>query len=126
MSSDNETQEENTLEDALGFGPNPELYKRLSLPYATAVASDNALNDFLVGVQELREKCGIAEVLVVAAVYVDSPDKATNTAAKALAMGHPDMRAQLGALAFQQYTAPVLERADSLRKLATARPGSQP
>lgn len=125
MSSDNMTQEEETLDEALG-GPNPELYKRLSAPYATAVASDNALNDFLLGVQELREKCGIAEVLVVAAVYVESPDKATNTAAKALAMGHPDMRAQLGALAFQQYTAPVLERADALRKLATARPGSQP
>lgn len=106
-------------EVVLGLGgPNPELYARLSKPYLNRGEADHSLNAFLLGVQKLREECGIAEALVIAGTYFDGDEKET-VSVKALAMGSPEMRAQLGALAYQQYTLPEIERAERLAQIAS-------
>jgi len=112
--------EEQARLDAEFGGPNPELYARVSKPYPTAVQANEQLNKFLHGVKALREELGIAEVLVLGAVhFVPDTGLKETMSVKALALGSPDARAQLGALAFQQYTAPEIERAEELRRLAT-------
>lgn len=130
--SDDRTQEEKEededlerLDAELG-GPNQELYDRLREPFAKRSEADASLNGFLVGLKRLREEFHIPEVVVVAGAFFTPAEGQKETfACKALGLGSPDGHAQLGALAFQQYTAPEIERGEKLRQLATARPKSR-
>lgn len=105
------------------FGPDPELYARMSKPYASQAEADASIKRFMLGIKKLREECGIAEVLMMVANHVDAAatgaGKNTVTC-QALVLGSPDFRPELGAMAFQLYTAPFLERADRLREMSTA------
>ncbi len=108
------------------YGPNPELYDDLSEPYNNKADADEALKGFLLAVKQLREDYAIPEVLVLAAThYSPAPGEKESVSVRAVAFGHPDFRAQLGALAFNSYTLPVIERAEELRAMATA-PGPRP
>lgn len=103
------------------FGPDPDLYASMSKPYESKEAADAAIERFMVGVKKLREECRIAEVVMLVANHVVIDDKQTMSC-QALALGNPDFRAELGAMAFQTYTAPALERAKRLRAMAAAPP----
>lgn len=100
-------------------GPNPDLYDRLSEPYADRSDGDEQMNVFMRRVQELREEYGIPDVLLVCSVhFVPAEGEKETIACKAIAYGHPDTSAQLGALAFQAYTLPVIRQGDKLRAMA--------
>lgn len=103
--------------EALG-GPNPELYERLSKPFDSKKDADGVLAAFLSEVKKLRETYLIPEVVIIAAAFFEPAEGEQTTACVALALGSPEYRAQLGALAFQQYTAPEIERGERLRKMA--------
>lgn len=108
-------------DDTKDYGPNPELYERLAKPYGTKEEADHSVKGFLLAVKKLREEYGIPEVLVMAAAHFTPDEKTKETVTvRAVAFGSPEFRAQLGALAFNQYTLPEIERAEQLRNLATS------
>lgn len=108
------------MDDDKDYGPNPELYAKLSQPHKTQEEADFALKGFLLAVKKLREEYGIPELLVIGACYFEPRADSKNTvSSRAVAFGAHEMRAQLGALAFNAYTLPELERAEQLRDIAT-------
>lgn len=112
--------EQDTGVDPSLHGPNPELYEKLAKPYPSKQEADVALSGFLRAVKAAREEFGVPEVLILAAAHFEpSPDSKETTSVQALAFGHPDVRAHLGAAAFNTYTLPELERAERLREMAT-------
>lgn len=100
------------------WGPNPELYERLSEPVENKAVADERLRDFMAQVKELREECGVPEVIVMAAVYHVDPKEKVLGAIQSLALGNPTAHADLGALAYLTYTKPSIERAEKLRAIA--------
>lgn len=107
--------------DPLEVGANPGLYASVSKPPRPDVrTADNDVTAFLREVAVLRVKHRIPEVLVLAAVHFEpsAENPADSVAIRGIAYGHPDYRAQLGAMAFNTYTLPVINQADALRALA--------
>ena len=51
------------------FGPDPDLYARMSSPFATKGAANDAIGRFMLGVRALREECGVAEIIMIAITY---------------------------------------------------------
>ena len=101
------------------MGPNPDLYDRLSKPYVDRSDGEEQMDVFMRRVQELREEYGIPDVLLVCSVHFTPVEGEKETiACKAIAYGHPDTSAQLGALAFQAYTLPVIQQGDKLHAMA--------
>ena len=106
------------------FGPDPELYARMSKAYESREDAEAALRRFMLGVKKLREECGVAEVMLLVANHYVGPGTKTSVSCQSMTMGSPDFRPELGALAFQTYTAPSLERADRLRRMAESPPAA--
>lgn len=100
------------------FGPDPELYTRMSAPYEDANAAHVAIERFLSGVKRLREECRVSEVLVVVAAPHVSLEKGAY-ACQQLTLGNPSVHAEMAATAFNTYALPVIERAERLREMAT-------
>lgn len=106
------------LEAKLG-GSDPELYARLSAQFSSRRVAGDAIDQFLLGVKELRERCGVPEVVVVCgAFYAPSEGRRDSFNAKALRIGSSAVGAQLAALAFQEYAAPLIQEAEELKALA--------
>lgn len=103
-----------------GSTQNPELYKRLSQPYATEELAKTALNKFLQGVRKLREECGVPEIMVLASAYIN-PEKEGDrllSNVNALVMGSSEVWPELAAMAFSMYTAPILKAAEEVNEMA--------
>ena len=107
-------------QDPLEMSANPGLYNMLKPPRADLGEAESSVDAFLREVSVLRVRHRIPEVLVLAAVhFVPDPAKPDDTVAiKGVAYGHPDYRAQLGALAFNTYTLPTIQQAEALQGLA--------
>lgn len=100
-------------------GPNQDLYDRLSQPLPDREFAGTRLDIFLSKVQRLREDLGISDVLVICAVHYKPAEGEKETiSSKALALGSPEITSQLGALGFQAYTLPEIQRGDKLRAIA--------
>lgn len=111
-------------EDEPVDGPNPELYDRLSTPYLTQEDADRRLLAFLRKVQQLREEMEVSDVVVMCTNHYEKQASAADdpgdkvSSVRTLALGHPDIHAELGALAYQHYTLPLIQRASKLAKIA--------
>lgn len=105
------------------YGPNPELYAKLSRPYASKEEADHSLKGFLLAVKKLREEYNIPEVLLIGACFFDPEEGEKETVTiRAVVFGSPEFRAQMGAMAFNTYTLPEIKRADQLRNMAMSNP----
>lgn len=105
------------------YGPNPELYAKLAERYESKEEADFALKGFLLAVKKLREEFRVPEVMVHGACHFKPENEGKKAVTiRAAGFGAPEFRAQLGALAFNTYTLPEIERAEQLRALATATP----
>jgi len=98
-------------------GPNPELYEEMRIPFSNKESANSAMGTFLRGVQDLRKACKIPEVLIIASCNF-KPEKEETTTIQALSLGHHEMRAELAALAYQQYAMPEIARAERLQQIA--------
>jgi len=96
------------------YGPNRELYEKLSTPYENKEKASTALQAFLDAVAEARKVHGVADVLVVAVAFHNSSRKAGDALANMLSLGDARNKAQLAAMAFQEYASPEIERARKL------------
>lgn len=98
----------------------PELYARLSQHHKTEAEAMVALDTFLDRVRQLREECGIPELLLIAVAYreptVDKPEAAV---CQSLAMGDSNFRPELAASLFHANAVPLIERAARLMKSLT-------
>ena len=101
------------------FGPDADLYAKMSEPYETQELANAALMRFMLGVKKLREECRVSEVMLIVATNVAGvDDKGPTMVCQALTLGSAEFRPELAARAFQMYTAPVLERAERLRAMS--------
>ena len=100
------------------FGPNPERYADLSKPVDSDVALAS-MKAFFSDVARLREKHRIAEVITVCGVHCHGEKEGSKyIATMTLAMGDSTVAAELGAVAYSMYTAPLVESAMNLVDLA--------
>jgi hypothetical protein len=116
---DRTPQEKQQDEQDDEYGPDPDLYARMSEPYVSRAAAEVQLKKFLLGVKRLREECGVAEVMLMAGNHFTKEEgKEDTTSCMSLALGNPDFRPEFGAMAYQQYTLPEVLKAARWAKVA--------
>ena len=99
-----------------------DLYTKLSDPSNGKEEADAKLLNFLRGVEQLRRELGIPDVLVIGACHYIDPnydEDGPQSTIRALALGQPNIHAELGAIGYQQYTMPMINRAAELARLVT-------
>ena len=100
-------------------GPNPELYERLSQKVSDPDVADERIIAFFRDLKRIREQHGIPELLVVCGVHHEPVEGSnTNIVVRVGAYGDPDMPATLGAVAFNTFTLPEIERGEKLSRVA--------
>lgn len=96
----------------------PKVYERVSQPHASVDTANDAVTKFFEGIAKLRKRHKIAELLVVAGVYVEGEGQEDVLQVAGFAAGDSRVGATLGAHAYAQYTKPEIDRAERLRKAA--------
>lgn len=96
---------------------NHELHERLARPRDTKEEAEKDMMGFLDGLKELREKHRIPEVMVMVAVNHREGQKVASRC-RSLALGAPELRPKLGAMAYRMYTMPLIKEASELLEMA--------
>jgi hypothetical protein len=103
---------------ALALGPNQKRYDIASQPHATMGDAEEAVRAFYAEVSVSREKHKIPEVIIVVGMSVTSLQSDTSIAVDVCSFGDPRVAPVLGSVAWREFTAPTIKRAEKLKKLA--------
>lgn len=100
------------------FGPDPDLYARMSAPFATKGVADDAIGRFMLGVRALREECGVAEIIMIAIAYFADDGGERHGTCMSMELGGSHAHPHMGAMAYKIWTGPAVLRAKELERIA--------